>query len=372
MENGRVMAVKFLDLQKQYLSIKEEVDKAIFGVIEKSAFIGGEEVKAFEEEFSRFVGNGVGTLGVANGSDALEIALEALELPKGSEVLVPANTFAASAEAVIRNGLKIVFVDCGEDYTLDIVDLQSKITPQSSAIMVVHLYGQPAKMKEILELAEQYSLKVIEDCAQAHGAEYEGRKVGSFGDIAAFSFYPGKNLGAYGDGGAIVSRDLALLKKCECIAHHGGLRKYEHRIVGRNSRLDGIQAAVLRVKLGYLDTWNQRRREVARQYLEGLKGIVELPEVRQECECVWHLFVIRTKNRNDLMQKLKEKGIEVGLHYPICLPNTEAFSNKPYVVESKTPNAKAWESEILSLPMGEHLSDEEVKEVIKVVNEAIY
>ena len=318
------MKVKFLDLQKQYLSIKKEVDKAIFGVIEKSAFIGGEEV--------------------------------ALELPKGSEVLVPANTFAASAEAVIRNGLKIVFVDCGEDYTLDIVDLQSKITPQSSAIMVVHLYGQPAKMKEILELAEQYSLKVIEDCAQAHGAEYEGRKVGSFGDIAAFSFYPGKNLGAYGDGGAIVSRDLALLKKCECIAHHGGLRKYEHRIVGRNSRLDGIQAAVLRVKLRHLDTWNQRRREVARQYLEGLKGIVELPEVRQECECVWHLFVIRT---------LKEKGIEVGLHYPICLPNTEAFSNKPYVVESKTPNAKAWESEILSLPMGEHLSDEEVKWVIE-------
>ena len=165
MENGRVMAVKFLGLQKQYLNIKEEVDKAIFGIIEKSAFIGGEEVKAFEEEFSRFVGNGVGTLGVANGSDALEIALEALELPKGSEVLVPANTFAASAEAVIRNGLKIVFVDCGEDYTLDIVDLQSKITPRSSAIMVVHLYGQPAKMKEVLELAVQYSLKGIEDWA---------------------------------------------------------------------------------------------------------------------------------------------------------------------------------------------------------------
>ena len=220
-----MMKGKVLDLKKQYMSIKEEGDKAIFGVIEKSAFIGGEEVKAFEEEFSMFVGNGVGTLGVANGSDGLEIALEALELPKGSEVLVPANTFAASAEAVIRNGLKIVFVDCGEDYTLDIADLQSKITPQSRAIMVVHLYGQPAKMKEILELAEQYSLKVIEDCAQAHGAEYEGRKVGSFGDIAAFSFYPGKNLGAYGDGGAFVSRDLALLKKGECIAHNGGLWK---------------------------------------------------------------------------------------------------------------------------------------------------
>ena len=188
-------------------------------------------------------------------------------------------------------------MDCGGDYTLDIVDLRSKIAPRSSAIVVVHVYGQPAKMKEILELAEQYSLKVIEDCAQAHGAEYEGRKVGSFGDIAAFSFYPGKNLGAYGDGGAIVSRDLALLKKCECIAHHGGLRKYEHRSVGRNSRLDGIQAAVLRVKFRDLGTWNPRRREVARQYLEGLKGTGALPEVRQVCKCVWHLFVIRTKKR---------------------------------------------------------------------------
>lgn len=366
------MVVKFLDLHKQYLGIKEEVDKAIFEVIEKSAFIGGDAVESFEEEFSEFIGGGVKTLGVGNGSDALEIAIEALNLPKDSEVLVPANTFAASAEAVARNGLKIVFVDCGADYTLDIEDLKSKITPKTSAIMAVHLYGQSARMKEILELAKKHSLRVIEDCAQAHGARYNGQCVGSLGDIAAFSFYPGKNLGAYGDGGAIVSRDLALLKKCECIAHHGGLRKYEHRIVGRNSRLDGIQAAVLRVKLGYLDTWNQRRREVARQYLEGLKGIVELPEVRQECKCVWHLFVIRTKNRNDLMQKLKEKGIEVGLHYPICLPNTEAFSNKSYVVESKTPNAKAWQSEILSLPMGEHLSDEEVKEVIKVVNEAIY
>lgn len=371
MENGCAMVVKFLDLHKQYLGIKEEVDKAIFEVIEKSAFIGGDAVESFEEEFSEFIGGGVKTLGVGNGSDALEIAIEALNLPKDSEVLVPANTFAASAEAVVRNGLKIVFVDCGADYTLDIEDLKSKITPKTSAIMAVHLYGQSARMKEILELAKKHSLRVIEDCAQAHGARYNGQCVGGLGDIAAFSFYPGKNLGAYGDGGAIVSRDEALIKKCKCIARHGGLRKYEHEIVGRNSRLDGIQAAILRVKLKHLDSWNGRRREIAKLYMDGLSGIVGLPEVKKECECVWHLFVIRTQKRNELSQKLNQMGIETGLHYPICLPNTQAFSNKPYVVESKTPKAKAWESEILSLPMGEHLSDVEVGSVIKAINEAI-
>lgn len=371
MENGCAMVVKFLDLHKQYLGIKEEVDKAIFEVIEKSAFIGGDAVESFEGEFSEFIGGGVKTLGVGNGSDALEIAIEALNLPKDSEVLVPANTFAASAEAVVRNGLKIVFVDCGADYTLDIEDLKSKITPKTSAIMAVHLYGQSARMKEILELAKKHSLKVIEDCAQAHGARYNGQCVGSLGDIAAFSFYPGKNLGAYGDGGAIVSRDEALIKKCKCIARHGGLRKYEHEIVGRNSRLDGIQAAILRVKLKHLDSWNSRRREIAKLYMDGLSGIVGLPEVKKECECVWHLFVIRTQKRNELSQKLNQMGIETGLHYPICLPNTQAFSNKPYVVESKTPKAKAWESEILSLPMGEHLSEVEVESVIKAINEAI-
>lgn len=363
------MVVKFLDLQKQYLGIKEEVDRAIFSVIEKAAFVGGEAVESFEAEFSRFIGNGVSALGVANGSDALEIALEALELPKGSEVLVPANTFAATAEAVARNGLKIVFVDCGADYTMDIGDLESKITERSSAIVAVHLYGQSARMQEILELAKRHSLKVVEDCAQAHGAKYRGVSVGSLGDIAAFSFYPGKNLGAYGDGGAIVSRDSSLLEKCKCIAHHGGLKKYEHRVLGRNSRLDSIQAAILQVKLKYLESWNQRRREVAGAYLQGLRGVI-LPEVREECECVWHLFVIRTKGRDELMRKLKERGIETGLHYPICLPNTPAFSNRPYVVESQTPNASAWEGEILSLPMGEHLSDEEVAWVIESIKDS--
>ena len=361
------MAVKFLDLHKQYLSIKEEIDSAIARVIEKSAFVGGEEVALFEREFSSYIGS-VESLGVANGTDALEIALEALDLDKGKEVLIPVNTFIATAEAIVRNGLKAIFVDCGADYTLDIKDLESKITKDSVAIMAVHLYGQPARMGEILALAKKYDLKVIEDCAQAHGARYKGQRVGSFGDVATFSFYPGKNLGAYGDGGMIVSKNKELLKKCEKIAHHGGLKKYEHSIIGRNSRLDGIQAAILRVKLRYLDAWNARRREIAKMYFEGLKdSTFILPLVREENECVWHLFVARCKNREVVMKKLREADIDFGLHYPLALPNTEAFKDKGYTRFTQNPNASLWQDEILSLPMGEHLENSEVQEVIKIL-----
>lgn len=368
--------VKFLDLKKQYLGIKEEIDSAITRVIESGAFVGGSEVCAFEEEFAQYLddrSNALKALGVANGTDALEIAIEALHLPKDSVVLVPANTFAASAEAVVRNGLKVQFVDCGEDYTLDLEDLRSKITPQTSAILVVHLYGQSAKIDEILEIARQKNFRVIEDCAQAHGARFNGQCVGRFGDIATFSFYPGKNLGAYGDGGAIVSCNAELLKHCEEIAHHGGLKKYEHRIVGRNSRLDNLQAAILRVKLRHLESWNIRRREVAKMYLEGLKDCesIVLPHIKDSCLCAWHLFVIRVKNRQAVMEFLKKSDIEYGLHYPIALPNTPAYSNVPFIAESKCKNASLWQDEILSLPMGEHLSDLEVLEVIKAVKEAV-
>ncbi|WP_299546300.1 DegT/DnrJ/EryC1/StrS family aminotransferase [uncultured Helicobacter sp.] len=362
------MAVKFLDLHKQYLSIKNEIDRAIFSVIENSAFVGGAEVEAFEEEFASFIG-GVSALGVANGTDALEIAIRALELPKNSVVLVPANTFAASAEAVVSNGLRVKFVDCGEDYSLDIADLQSKIDSSVSAILVVHLYGIPANMKEILSLAKKWNLKVIEDCAQAHGARFNGQRVGSFGDVATFSFYPGKNLGAYGDGGMIVSKDSALLRKCKEIAHHGGLQKYQHNIVGRNSRLDGIQAAILRVKLRYLEAWNIRRKEVAQMYFDGLSGVI-LPKVASNRECVWHLFVIRCEKRTAIIESLKKVGIQSGLHYPVALPNAPAFSKKSYVVETECKNAFAWQDKILSLPMGDHLEDVEVERVIGTLKES--
>lgn len=362
------MVIKFLDLHKQYLRMKNEIDSAISRVIATSSFVGGEEVLAFEREFSEFLGEGVKSLGVANGSDALEIAIEALNLPKNSEVLVPANTFIASAEAVIRNSLKVVFVDCGENYLMDFSDLKSKITPQTRAIVAVHLYGNALDMPTLMEIAKEYNLRVVEDCAQSHGAEFLGRKVGTFGDVATFSFYPGKNLGAYGDGGMIVSRDSRLLERCRKIAHHGGLVKYQHEIIGRNSRLDGIQAAILRVKLGYLESWNTRRREIAKMYYEGLATTsLVLPKVDSRVSCVWHLFVVRTSKRDRLKAFLESKGVQCGLHYPKALPNTLAFKDKEYVKESPTPNADVWQEEILSLPMGEHLEDGEVKRVILAV-----
>lgn len=365
------MAIKFLDLHKQYLSIKDEINEAIFDVISKSSFVGGESVREFEREFAEYISRGVKCVGVANGTDALEIAIEALNLPKDSEVLVPANTFAASAESVVRNNLKVKFVDCASDYTMDIDDLKSKINKNTSAIIAVHLYGQSARIDEILELAKSNNLRVIEDCAQAHGATFNGERVGSFGDIATFSFYPGKNLGAYGDGGAIVSRDSALLEKCRAISTHGGLKKYEHIIAGRNSRLDSMQAAILRVKLRHLDKWIQRRNEISKMYLDGLSGCVILPEVKETCMSVWHLFVIRVKNRESLIKHIESKGIEIGLHYPNALPNTPAFSNKEYVIDTSTPNANAWQDEILSIPMGEHLEDNDVELVIESIKEFV-
>lgn len=360
--------VSFLDLHAQYLSIKAEIDEAIASVITSSAFVGGAFVARFEEEFARYLGIS-GALGVGNGTDALEIALSALELPAGSEVLVPANSFAASAEAVINNRLKVVFVDCGEDYTMEISDLSAKITPQTSAILVVHLYGRSADMGAIMALAREHNLRVIEDCAQAHGATYQGRKVGTFGDVGCFSFYPGKNLGAYGDGGMIVSENQALLSQCRRLAHHGTRQKYKHEIIGRNSRLDGLQAAILSVKLRHLDEWIERRRAVASGYAEllaGVKGIV-LPPL--DSGAVWHLYVIRLEGREarELARFLEERGVESGFHYPVALPKQEAFARHALVRESATPRAVEWDSHLISLPMGEHLGRDEVERVAQVV-----
>lgn len=365
------MVVKFLDLQRQYQSLKKEIDSAIKHVLDSSSFIGGAEVQKFEESFGAFVGSYA--LGVGNGTDALEIAIEALNLPEGSDVLVPANTFAASAEAVVRNRLKIVFVDCDETYTMDTNDLRRKISPNTAAIMAVHLYGQPANMFEIVKLAQSHNLRLIEDCAQAHGAKCNGQMVGTFGDIATFSFYPGKNLGAFGDAGAIVCSDAALLAACRQIAHHGGLRKYEHHQIGRNSRLDALQAAVLNVKLRYLDEWNTARNKIAADYMNLLKGIdgLVLPIIREECISVWHLFVVRIlENKRDSIKAfLSNQGIQTGLHYPQALPSHDVYQNPRFVRQSPTPNAIAWESEILSLPMGEHLNDQALAYISRAIRD---
>ncbi len=359
--------VKFLDLKSQYCSIKSEIDKAIQNVIENSAFIGGKYVEQFEKEFAEYQ-DAKYCQGVANGTDALEIVIEALDLPKGGEIIVPANSFIASSESVTRSGHKVVFCDCDEsNYTISIRSLKSKITPNTKAIVAVHLYGHPCDMDEIMALAYEHNLKVIEDCAQAHGAEYKGKKIGAIGNIGTFSFYPGKNLGAYGDGGAIVTNNENLAKKCKMIANHGRIEKYNHEFEGRNSRLDGLQAAILSVKLKHLDEWTDARIKVADYYLENLKGVdgIVLPKREKWSKQVYHLFVIRTKRRDELQQYLKDNNIQSGIHYPISLPKLKAYDYASQASEGFFANSS--DVELLSLPIGDHLSKNDLNKIIKSI-----
>ena len=359
--------IKFLDLVGQYESIKVEIDDAIRSVIENSAFIGGEHVSRFEQCFSEYC-DVEHCIGVGNGTDALEIAIEALQLPAGSEIIVPANSFIASAEAVSRQGHRVVFADCDPDtYILSIADVQQRITSKTKAILAVHLYGHPCDMDALYEIAMEYNLRIIEDCAQAHGAEYKGKKVGSIGDIAAFSFYPGKNLGAYGDGGAITTNSAALANRSRMIANHGRVAKYDHEFEGRNSRLDGLQAAILTVKLKYLDVWTNRRIKVAESYLENLRNIesIVLPVRQPWAKQVYHLFVIRIKNRQDLVDYFSENGVQTGIHYPISLPKLNAFAYLNSANDALFANRA--DSELLSLPIGEHMKETDVSKVIDLL-----
>lgn len=359
--------IKFVDLYAQYQSIRTEIDDAIADVVRRSAFIGGDEVSCFEGEFAAY-GAANHCVGVGNGTDALEIALEALELPRGSEVIVPGNSFIASSEAVTRSGLRVVFADVdATTYTLSVKDVRRRITPRTSAIVAVHLYGLPCAMDDLLALAHEHRLKVVEDCAQAHGAEYRGRRVGTIGQAGIFSFYPGKNLGAYGDGGAIVTNDLALAKRCRMIANHGRIDKYNHEFEGRNSRLDGLQAAILRVKLRHLDGWVRRRNAIAHTYITQLEGLgdLTLPRVADDRRHAFHLFVVRTSKRDALAQHLKAHQIETGIHYPIALPKLAAYAYLEQRDEKTFVNAS--DETLLSLPIGEHLDDENVGKVIEAV-----
>lgn len=357
--------IKFIDLHAQYLSIKDEIDSAITSVISESAFIGGKYVKQFEEKFAEYQQSKY-CVGVGNGTDALEIAIEALDLPKESEIIVPANSFIASAEAVTRSGHKVVFCDANsDDYTINIKDLKRRITPNTSAIMAVHLYGHPCDMDALLSIADEYNLKIIEDCAQSHGAEYKGKRVSAIGDIGCFSFYPVKNLGAYGDGGAIVTNSESLAIRCKMISNHGRIEKYNHEFEGRNSRLDGIQAAVLLVKLNYLDSWTDSRIRIAEYYLDQLKDIdsIVLPKRKKWVKQVYHLFVIRTKKRDELKDFLKINGVSTGLHYPISLPKLKAYDYANQANECFFVNNS--HSELLSLPICEHLNNNDMNIIVK-------
>jgi len=359
--------IKFLDLKAQYHSIQPEIDAAIASVIADTAFVGGPYAKKFEEEFAAWIGADW-CVGVGNGTDAIEIALEALDLPAGSEVIVPGNSFIASSEAVTRTGLKVVFADVDPGhYTLTEETVRAKLTPRTSAIMAVHLYGHPCDMPALRGVAEAADLKIIEDCAQAHGAACQGKTVGTEGDIATFSFYPGKNLGAYGDAGAIVTNDAALAEKTRKIANHGRIAKYDHEFEGRNSRLDGLQAAVLSAKLPHLNAWTEQRIALAERYmveLAGIEGIV-LPRRANWARQVYHLFVIRTERREELKLWLADQGIETGVHYPVALTQLRAYDYLNQGGEDLFVNKAG--GTLLSLPIGEHLSEADVITVSKAL-----
>ncbi|MEQ9423816.1 MAG: DegT/DnrJ/EryC1/StrS family aminotransferase [Cyclobacteriaceae bacterium] len=357
------MKVPFVDLKVQYLSIKNEIDEALEQVMTNTQFIGGRLVAEFEEQFAAFIGV-QHCVGCANGTDAIEIALQSLGIGKGDEVIVPAMSWIATSEAVSTVGAKPIFVDTQSDYhTLNPALIGDKITPQTKAIIPVHLYGQPCDMDKIMAIARDNNLAVIEDCAQAHGAMFNGKKVGSYGDVATFSFYPGKNLGAYGDAGAIVTNDNQIAEKCRMIGNHGQKGKHNHIMEGRNSRLDTLQAAILTKKLKHIDHWNDRRKWVADQYSKLLdQSPVILPLTQPNSDRVYHVFSILVDKRDEIKQLLEAKGVMTQVHYPHAMPMMPAYSHLSFTSKD-FPAAFQLSQKQLSLPMYPELSLEQIEYV---------
>jgi dTDP-4-amino-4,6-dideoxygalactose transaminase len=361
------MIVPFVDLHAQYLTIKEDIDAAIARTIARSAFIGGDELQSFEVEFARYC-DVAACVGVGNGTDALYLTLRALGIGPGDEVITVSHTFIATAEAVSMTGAQPVFVDIDDDTMLMDPDaLEAAVTARTRAVIPVHLYGQACDMDRIIAVAKRHQLKVIEDAAQAHGARWRGQRVGSIADAGCFSFFPGKNLGAYGDAGGVVSNDEDLIRRIRMLANHGRAEKYVHERLGVNSRLDGLQAAILRVKLRHLDAWNDERRRVARQYGEPLRDSdVRLPVVNPEAEPVWHLFVVRTGDRDQLLAKLKAQGIAGGVHYPVPLHLQPAYQHLQ-IPAGALPITERAAATVVSLPMYPEMMQEQVEVVSQAV-----
>jgi dTDP-4-amino-4,6-dideoxygalactose transaminase len=357
------MKIPFVDLYGQYLTIKLDIDRAIEEVIRESAYIGGKYVRQFEQEFAAYLGVDH-CIGCANGTDAIELILKALGVGEGDEVIVPAATWISTSEAVTSVGATPVFVDVDlQFYTIDAAKIEEKITTRTKAIIAVHLYGLPCEMDDLMELSRRFGLYVIEDCAQAHGAIYRAKKVGTMGTASAFSFYPGKNLGAYGDAGCVVTNDEELAELVRMTANHGQQGKHNHLMEGRNSRLDGIQAAVLSAKLPHLDRWVDSRRSNAATYCEYLEGSpAQLPRAPHDSKHSYHLFVVQVPARDRLRTSLSELGIETSIHYPSPIPLLPAYEHLGHQARD-FPIAANQAKRLLSLPMYPELSHEMISEV---------
>ena len=361
------MHIPFVDLRAQYLSIQSEMDEAISSVIKKTSFIGGPTADAFENSYSEFMGL-KHTIACANGTDSLEILLVAMGIQPGDEVIVPAISWISTAEAVTTAGGVPVFVDVDEHFLIDISKIEERITPRTKAIIPVHLYGNPVDMNALMAIAEKHGLLVLEDCAQSHAATIHGKKAGTFGQAASFSFYPGKNLGAYGDAGGMVTNHDDIAKIARAIANHGQEGKHNHTREGRNSRMDGIQAAVLNTKLPHLETWTEGRRKNAHLYHSLLNNNVVKPVVREGFRHVFHLYVIQHEDRNGLMAKLKEAQIDTAVHYPVPLPLMPCYTSRFQHTAADYPVAARLASRILSLPMYSELTHEQIAYVAEHVN----
>lgn len=356
--------IPFLDFGAMHAELRPRLDAAYARVVDSNWLILGNEVTAFEHEFAAYCG-AKHCIGVANGLDALFITLKAMGIGPGDEVIVPSNTYIATWLAVSYAGATPVPVEPDlRTYNIDPARIEAAITPATKAIMPVHLYGQPADMDPILEIARRHNLKVVEDAAQAHGAKYKGRRTGSLGDAAGFSFYPGKNLGALGDGGAVVTNDDALADKLRVLRNYGSREKYHNEVKGFNSRLDELQAAFLREKLVVLDDWNARRCAVAKRYLAGLANLgLVLPFVPDWAEPVWHLFVVRHRSRDALQKALTAHGVGTAIHYPIAPHRQPAYAEMA-LAEGNLPVSEAIHREVLSLPIWPQMTDAQVSEVI--------
>lgn len=358
--------IKFLDLQKINNRFRVQMDTRIKAVLDKGWYLEGEENERFARNFAKFCGTKF-SIGVANGLDAINLIIRAYEFGVGDEIIVPSNTYIATILAISQNGCTPVLVEPDIDtYNINPDLIEAKITPKTKAIIVVHLYGQAVQMQKIWALAQQYNLKIIEDSAQAHGAIYEGKRVGNLGDASAFSFYPGKNLGCLGDGGGITTNDEALFRKIKAIANYGSDRKYHHIYKGVNSRLDEIQAAVLDIKLAHLDEDNAKRREIAKIYREQIKNPkIILPKAYDESVCVWHCFVVRTKKRDEFEAYLNQNGVQTIIHYPTPPHKQGAYSEW---AQQSYPLSEQIHATIISLPISPVMSDDEVQKVVEVVN----